>query len=140
MQDRCPGSRRIGPARLDGYRLVFDLPSRRWGGHAAGIEPARGRTVWGVLWEVAPASLGELDQIEASYRRIPVEVRAGSTGAAAFTYVIEGWRRSPAAGRPTGAYLEHLVEGGRQAGLPLAYLEYLAEWGREEGADPVFVS
>ena len=48
MTGSIPGARLVGPGRLDGYRLVFNVNSRAWGGGAANAVPDARSSVWGV--------------------------------------------------------------------------------------------
>ncbi len=42
MQAGSPSARVVGPGRLDGYRLAFNVVSRSWGGGAANAVPDPG--------------------------------------------------------------------------------------------------
>jgi hypothetical protein len=118
----CPQARLVGPAELPGHRLAFLRRSIRWQGGAADIVPADGESVWGVLWEL-PLGLGELDAKEAAgdaYRRRRVEVVAAGRPTSAVAYeVIEKESLEVA---PTRAYLDTLLAGGREHGLPESWL------------------
>src|SRR5947209_14004935 len=45
---------RGAPAVLRGYRLVFDVESRFWGGRVANLAEDKEREVHGVLFEIPP--------------------------------------------------------------------------------------
>ncbi len=118
----CPGPVARGPAELPGHRLAFLRRSIRWRGGAADILPAEGESVWGVLWEL-PLGLGELDAKEAAgdaYRRRSVEVLCGGERAAAVAYEVI--RKEPHEVAPTRAYLDTMLTGIREHGLPEAWL------------------
>src|SRR5207247_8900432 len=72
MTGSIPGARLVGPGRLDGYRLVFNVNSRAWGGGAANAVPDSRSSVWGVLWELEDV---ELDHLEPINRGTPEQER-----------------------------------------------------------------
>jgi gamma-glutamylcyclotransferase (GGCT)/AIG2-like uncharacterized protein YtfP len=133
MTERIPSACRPAAARLDGYRLWFPLPSRRWGGHAAGIEVSPGSAVWGVVWRMAERELPILDRYEANYHRIDVRPVADGEPIGAVSYVVRPDRRTDQ-GRPVSAYLAHMVQGAREHRLPAEWIDSLARIGT---ADPV---
>ncbi len=61
---RCPGAQFVAPARLHDYRLCFPRWSKVRETALAGIEPAKGEMVWGVLYELTPDDVERLDMIE----------------------------------------------------------------------------
>lgn len=135
MGSRCPGAVALGPARLDGFRLAFDLPSRYWGGWVADVVPAEGVAVWGVLWRLSPEHWRMLDDYEdveeGRYRRDTVEVTGpGGSRVRAQLYRVV---RPQGEGRPSERYLRALLEGAREHGLPPDYIARLHAL-REEGA------
>jgi hypothetical protein len=117
------------PARLRGYRLVFDLAGFRW------LEPAfasivrhPAHDVYGVLYRLTPDQLERVDSYEGrAYSFIEVEVEGARSGTTrSRTYQT---RRSTPGLRPSRRYLRVLCGGARENGLPPAYL-------RELGAHP----
>jgi gamma-glutamylcyclotransferase len=61
MRADAPGAVAVGPARLDGYRLAFNVTSRSWGGGAANaVADPRGR-LWGVLWDLDEDAFRAID-------------------------------------------------------------------------------
>ena len=124
----CPSHRVLGPAELPDHRLAFLRRSIRWGAGVVDIVPAPGRSVWGVLYEL-PLGPGELDAKEGAgfaYRRREVEVVRGGSQFAALAYeVIE---KEPAEVRPRPDYVELLVTGARENGLPAEYVAELEHY------------
>ncbi len=128
MLERCPGAVPLGAARLDDHRLVFRLPSRRWGGHAADITPEEGLSVWGVLWEVTPDHLEILDGFEARYDRYRISATNG-VPVDALTYRVKPEHVS-ADGAPDPRYLDHLTKGATEHALPAEYISsVLSKYG-----------
>ena len=129
MRERCPSSRGIERARLDDHRLDFTHFSRRWQAGAADVVPARGRVVWGVLYELHGDDLARLDGFEGGYERIDVRVTAASGVLhAATTYSV----RDKGTHAPCEAYLAKMLHWGERWALPEDYLAEL----RASAADP----
>lgn len=124
MSGRCPGASALGPARLDGHRLSFRLPSQRWGGFAADLVTDDRAATWGVLWELAEEHLETLDQLEARYDRYAV-LPVNGRPIEATTYRVKPQLVVAAGGSPTSEYLQHLIDGALEHGLPGAYLQQL---------------
>ncbi|HEU4527725.1 MAG TPA: gamma-glutamylcyclotransferase family protein [Actinomycetota bacterium] len=118
MQDDMPGAVMVGPARLDGYRLVFNVRSRSWGGGAANAVPAIGGHLWGILWEIGEAELKALDSFrgdEQMQRVFEVEVQGPEGPVTATTFAVDSPERFVA---PTERYLAMLQAIAREQGLP----------------------
>ncbi len=113
------------PARVRGYRLVFDLAGLPW------VEPAFAsivhdpeHEVFGVLYQLAPEQLRRIDSYEGrGYSLIEVDVEGERSGTRrSRTYQT----RRPAPGlRPSRRYLRILCEAARENGLPPSYLREL---------------
>ena len=118
----CPAAVALGPAELPGHRLAFLRRSIRWEGGAADIVPAAGQSVWGVLWEL-PLGLGELDAKEAAgnaYRRRGAKVLLGGEPHDAVVYEVI--RKEPAEVPPRREYIDMMLAGAREHGLPETWL------------------
>ncbi len=125
MAKRVPAARPLGPARLDGFRLEFNVYSTEWGGGAANLELDEQAHVWGVLWEIPNGSMGDLDAFQGHptfFRREDVVVEGPQGPAIAWTYRVAhltGYIR------PTDAYLQRIRAGVRIHGLPPEALEMI---------------
>jgi len=113
-------------ARLDGYRLCFDIPIGTSNRGVANVERCDGAHVWGVAYQLDAAEFDRLDRTEGVHRglyaRLAVEFVADGDRIAAFTY------RSPFrsdARKPSARYLGLLLEGARHHGLPAEYVAAL---------------
>lgn len=118
----CPSPVALGPAELPDHRLAFLRRSIRWQGGAADIVPAPGESVWGVLWEL-PLGLGELDAKEAAgeaYRRRTATVLLGGEPHGAVLYEVI--RKEPEEVPPRREYVEAMLSGAREHGLPENWL------------------
>src|SRR5579863_1872075 len=61
---RLPDFARAHAARLDGFRLAFDVQSRFWGGAVASLREAPGEHVEGLALPMPPAARGLVDHKE----------------------------------------------------------------------------
>lgn len=114
-------------ARLDGYRLCFDIPIGSGERGVANLQVDGAMRIHGVAYLLTHADAERLDQTEGVpsgfYYREPVGLRLGDTrDIAAFTYrsTISDLTRKPSA-----RYLGLLLDGARVHGLPADYVAYL---------------
>lgn len=114
------------PARLRGYRLIFDLAGFPW------VEPAFAsivrqpeHDVYGVLYRLTQDQLERVDSYEGlAYSFIEVEVEGEMSGTTRSRTYQSKW---PTPGlRPSRRYLRLLCEGARENHLPPSYLQELA--------------
>ena len=126
-----PDASRAFPARLDGWRLSFDVASRYWGGAVASLVPEPGRSVEGLALPMPGAARGLADHKEGAvsglFRPQPVEVTplAGGPKVAAVAYRSSPERRLPAEQAPAAAWLEAVLRGARAAGLSPGWIAEL---------------
>jgi cation transport regulator ChaC len=115
------------PAVLENYRLRFNLAIGPGERGVANLDFEAGARTWGVLYLITTEQAEHLDRTEGvpsgAYRRIPINVSV-DTGAqiAAFTYQSD---RICHGRKPSPRYINLLIEGATQHGLPLDYLHYL---------------
>merc|ERR1711990_1151446 len=113
-------------ARLPAHRLEFNYFSRRWQGAAATIVEADNEEVWGVLWELSIEHLTTLDAQEGVptvYNRKTVTVEVDGGEEEAFTYFLV--KPVEEDRRPSAVYLDVIVRGAKENGLPEEYIEKL---------------
>lgn len=130
MAEFCPGARPVAPARLDGYRLEFNVYSDRWRGGAANLEPDPEAHVWGMVWELSPADVDRLDTYEGHptfFRRERIEVRLGDEDMECETYRVAHQKGFV---RPTDEYLNRVRSAMRVLGLPPEALDMLESAAR----------
>jgi gamma-glutamylcyclotransferase (GGCT)/AIG2-like uncharacterized protein YtfP len=128
----CAEHRFVGPARLDGFRLLFLRRSVRWKAGAADVVPDDGAATWGALYELSAADLDALDRKEfaaqGGYRRREVEVVSNGRRHRAVTYeVVE---KAPHELAPKQEYVDLLVRGAEERGLPEDWITVLKELPR----------
>lgn len=126
-----PDVSRAYPARLDGWRLSFDVASRYWGGAVASLTPAPGRRVEGLALPMPGAARGLADHKEGAvsglFQPQPVEVTplAGGARVAAVAYLSNPDRRLPAEQAPAEAWLEAVLRGACASGLSAGWIAEL---------------
>ena len=125
------GRRRMRPrdtrrARLDGYRLIFDLPIGKGERAVANLLPASESHVHGVAYSIGRIQAARLDRTEGvprAYQRVEVPlVFEDAQDSDAFTYVSE--RRTPGR-KPSERYMNLLLRGARHHELPQDYVAWL---------------
>lgn len=116
------------PAVLKGYRLVFDVDSRFWGGKVADLVEDKDGVVHGMLFEIPPMAKDAVLKKEgvptglSQEIAVTVEVEGKPLAAKAFTARPEK-RTEP--GAPSGRLMGYLVEGAQERGLPESWIEEL---------------
>jgi len=126
---RCPSARPLGRAALPDHELIFFLDDASWRGGVAGVLPAPGRRVEGVLYALDEPDLRALDDYEdvaaGDYVRARREVHAAD-GSPRDAWIYLPGRDADVWVRPSRAYLRCLLEGAREHGLSAAYRDALA--------------
>jgi len=127
FQRRCPRAKPLGRARLPGYRLAFSRYSRqRRGGSADMVEDASSE-VWGVLYEVGEECLASMDRVEG----VPVAYRRGRVTVfddAGKSYDVLTYVANKTGDfLPSRSYMEVILRGAREYGLPAEYIEGLEQ-------------
>ncbi|XP_046662516.1 gamma-glutamylcyclotransferase-like [Homalodisca vitripennis] len=132
-----PSASRIGIGKLKHYRLDFNYKSKRWGGAAATIVPDSGSCVWGAMWEIHNDNMSSLDRQEGVSQGVyevvtaSVERPDGAT-VQCRTYQLvdqppalsEG-ESLPPHRQPSKVYMDTIVAGAEESGLPAYYIEQL---------------
>jgi gamma-glutamylcyclotransferase (GGCT)/AIG2-like uncharacterized protein YtfP len=133
MADWCAEHRFLGPARLDGFRLLFLRRSVRWKAGAADVVPDDGAATWGALYELSAADLDALDAKEfapqGGYQRRTVHVTTvdGDRHDAVTYEVVE---KAPHELAPKQEYVDLLVKGAEERNLPEDWIDVLKELPR----------
>ena len=134
LRARTPSARPVGVYTLRGFALRFHKVGKDGSGKCDAFRTGDSADrVVGVLYDLAPADEAHLDRVEGlgwGYRKERVEVEGpGGNIESAFTYCAI---RIDTSLRPYSWYLEHVLAGAREAGLPA---ECVAELERQ-GATP----
>jgi cation transport regulator ChaC len=108
--------------------LVFDFPSRWWGGRVAGLTDRPGARVYGVVYEIAGVDWPVLEHKEGAVtgmtvaRPVRLRVDGEELEASAFTTRPE---RARLDGPVSARFVEALARGAAAAGLPADYVARL---------------
>jgi hypothetical protein len=126
---QLPDFSRAQAARLDGYRLSFDVRSRFWGGAVASLREESGAHVEGISLPMPGAGRGLVDHKEGAisglYQPFPVELTVGAAKVPALAYRAADDRRLPAEETPSRAFVETLQKGARAWKLSDGWLALL---------------
>lgn len=110
---------------LDSYTLRFNKESRLDHSGKANLVPDEKGSVWGVVFEVHEEELEPLRAFDGDYKKKKVDLATpGQTeklSAEAFCADVGGPDLLP-----TSSYLQTILEGARQHGLPMDYCQRLA--------------
>jgi len=130
---RVPDFARAAPARLDGFRLAFEVQSRFWGGAVASLREAPGEAVEGLALPLSGEARGLVDHKEGAISGlyVPLSVTVtplgGGAPLAAVAYraarpvLLPNGRELP----PSRPFVETLVRGARASGLSDAWVARL---------------
>ena len=123
MARRCPDATYLGRAVLKGHRFMIN---RRG---VATLKPHRLASTFGVLWQITPACERVLDQFEGvaqgNYEKRTVEVIGPDERPVKAVVYIDPIREI---GLPRPGYLERVIKGACQAGIPARnFQRYLKE-------------
>lgn len=121
MARRVSSASKIGRARLQGSKMVFNKKSADGSGKANLIESPEG-AVWGVVYEMQHDELLMLDRYKIGYHRIGVCVYAEKDPLTAYTHLSTSLTDRPL---PYRWYKGLVLKGALENGLPDEYLEYL---------------
>ncbi|PKU24703.1 gamma-glutamylcyclotransferase [Telmatospirillum siberiense] len=143
ISSRCRTKPRVvAVAKLPGYGIAFFGHSERWDG---GEETALARaeeSLWGVVYELSHSAFDHLDAWQGAkldgsgpYFHSPAEA-IGEDGT---TYAVLLYRKDilGEARAPSTEYLEHIVSGAEEHGLPAAYVRKLRSITSEKAGYPV---
>jgi gamma-glutamylcyclotransferase len=130
---------RGSPSVLRGYRLVFDVESRFWGGRVANLAEDKDSEVHGVLFEIPPpakeAILRKEGVATGLSQEIDVSVQVEGKPVAAKAFVARPEKRGEP-GPASARLLAYLVEGAQERGLPESWVERLRGYADEPPPPP----
>jgi cation transport regulator ChaC len=119
---------RGAPAVLRGYRLVFDVESRFWGGRVANLAEDGSGVVHGVLFEfplpAKEAVLRKEGVATGLSQEVDVTVEVDGKPTPAKAFVARPEKRSEP-GPASGRLLAYLIEGAEERGLPADWIAFL---------------
>jgi gamma-glutamylcyclotransferase len=108
--------------------LVYDFPSRWWGGRVAGLQDRPGAKVYGRVFEITERDWPVIQHKEGAVTGMcverPVHVRVGAEEVEATAFTTNP-RRASDEGPISNRFVEALVRGAESAGLPPEYIQRL---------------
>lgn len=115
-------------AAARGYDLIFDFPSRWWGGRVAGLCEKNNSMVFGRLYEIPNVNWPVIQHKEGVVTGMSVElkikVEVNGKEVEAYTFTTSP-QRANTTGPVSERYVEALIDGAKQAGLPIDYIHSL---------------
>jgi phage replication-related protein YjqB (UPF0714/DUF867 family) len=121
MAQRCPDATDPRPAVLTDHDWLINQRG------VATVEPFAGNQVHGVLWQLSDHDMATLDSAEGvpvRYRRNRLTVNTDNGPSPAWVYIDH--RVTP--GPPRPGYLQKIIDGAVQHGLPQRWIDYLRRW------------
>jgi len=122
--------KQVTPAKLSGYRLVFDHYSSGRNGGAANIEESDRDRVYGLLIEMDDKYLDAIRNKEGYpyiYEEIKVTVKSkdGKVYSNVMTYQVVPEKRKSSHQKPTEYYLNLILNNAKKYGFPNEYIRFL---------------
>ena len=131
---RVSDAEALGPAHVSDWQLTFNKPGRDGTGKANLVQAAGART-WGVAWTLPEAAWPLLDGFEPDYERAVFRLlRGDGRELRAHVYLYACPADAPSI-PPSGEYVDHLVAGATEHGLPENYIAKIREFGRPGRSD-----
>jgi cation transport regulator ChaC len=125
------GADRPRIARLPNYRLTFNMHGDDGQVFANVIYPGQG--VLGVIYCCTVEALLKMDQYEKGYERRQVQVVLENGAELTAVTYIAGTAQAGNVSQPTADYLQKILCGARQHGLPEAYIKEIEAVALVEG-------
>ncbi len=127
IRERCPGSRLIDVGVLKNYKLGFTVFSTKRRCGCADILESNGDEVWGLIYELTPEDLTQMDGHEGHptlYKRFTtfVEDREGVTYEVETYAVVE---KHPVHLKPSPHYFGLIASAAEIHEFPSSYREFL---------------
>jgi len=108
--------------------LVYDFPSRWWGGRVAGLADQSGAVVFGRVFEISEKDWPIVRHKEGAVTGMcverPVTIRVDGKLRQAWAFTTNP-QRARQDGPVSAQFVEALVRGAQSAGLPASYVEKL---------------
>jgi len=122
MATRIGEYKNLGRGKLSGWRIAFNKRSEDDSAKANIVEDPDSM-VWGVLYDISATDIANLDSWEPGYSRIsvPIILNSGEKLEAA-CYVTREVEEGLA---PSHQYLDTILEGAKENGIPLEYIAIL---------------
>ncbi|SFM30058.1 gamma-glutamylcyclotransferase family protein [Pelosinus propionicus] len=130
MNQKCTKPLVLGIARLEGHRIGFFENSVIWDGAVETVVPDVLAEVWGVLYQLESYAWEQLDNCEdvrldgtGEYFHYPVEVLDEQNRVIEASIYKKARLGEPK--QPSTEYLNIIIQGAKEQGLPKEYIETL---------------
>jgi cation transport regulator ChaC len=117
LHERIPNARPCGIAVLREYEFNCNKKSKD-GSSKGNIAPLKDAVTWGVIFELPEKAISILDKAEGGYTRNTVSVSISGKVMECETYISQEISTEP----PYDWYLNYIIEGAREHGLPEDYV------------------
>ena len=130
VRARCTNAKLVAVAKLPDHQLAFYGNSPVWDGAEETLIPTPGQEVWGVIYELTPGDKEKLDDWQdalfdgsGAYYHSPAKV----TDQDGKVYSVLLYKKAQLGEpkKPSEEYLNYIVKGAEERGLPSAYVEQL---------------
>jgi hypothetical protein len=131
VYDRIGASDVVGGAVLSGHRLEFNKPNMKNKDEGlSNITEDGGRQVFGVVYDLTPKQLEQLDGYFGGYGRKSVDVTMQAEEGPGPVRSVITWiaRRTKSGLRPTKSALDFTQKGAKENGAPQVLIEELAKF------------
>ena len=142
MNQKCTKPRGLGIARLAGHKVGFYEHSVIWDGAVETLIPDAQSEVWGVLYQLEPYAWDQLDNCEdarldgtGEYFHYPVEVLDAQNQVREASMYKKA--RLGEATLPSKEYLDLIIQGAKEQGLPEDYILTLQNIASKPASYPV---
>ncbi len=143
LNARCSGKpAALAVAKLEGHKVAFFGHSKTWDGAVETVISAPGHEAWGVVYEL---SLGDRDKLDdyqdirldgtGSYFQYPSEVEGADSKRYSVLFYKKDLLGEPQ--KPSQEYLDFIVEGAVERGLPASYVDELRGIEAQKASYPV---
>ena len=139
MNEKCSKPRVLGIARLAGHKIGFYEHSVIWDGAVETLVPDAQSEVWGVLYQLELYAWDQLDNCEdvrldgtGQYFHYPVKVLDEQNKA--FHADVYKKARLGEAKQPSTEYLDIIIQGAKEQGLPESYIVTLQDIGSKSAS------
>ncbi len=130
LRRHAPSARFVARVVLLNYEVQFNFLSKTYSGGVTGVEPAPGKLVRGVVYDVSPEDLSHLDIIEGVPRGIYYRQRIIAVAEAGELVEAETYRTTVPKGpfKPKRRYLGLMLKGAKEHSLDAGYIRELEEY------------
>ena len=142
IRDRCHNPKVVGIAKLPDYQIAFFDYAKPWDGALETVLETPGHDVWGVIYEMNPSNRESLDLWHGArldgtgaYFHYPV-VLTDTTGVTRMVLLYKKDRLGEPT-LPSKEYVDFIVEGALEHGLPAEYVEELRQIPSKPAGYPV---